>query len=104
MGYAFLLLGRADPEIDLVQIESAERSRRAVILRSLQASVTQGKCTKSPAVKDAAWELGVSSTTVGRLLRKFLDGEGRASSLAPGQRGRPKGMSQVSAKVETLIE
>ena len=74
------------------------------VLRSLQASVTQGKCSKSAAVKDAAWELGVSSTTVWRLLRKFLDGEGRASSLAPGQRGRPKGMSQVKATVETLIE
>ena len=92
-----------DPELDLGQVESAERSRRAAVLRSLQASVTQGKCTKSVAVKDAAWELRVSSTTVWRLLRKFLDGEGRASSLAPGQRGRPKGMSQVNATVEALI-
>lgn len=94
----------ADPELDLGQVQSAERSRRAAVLRSLQASVTLGKCSKSAAVKDAAWELGVSSTTVWRLLRKFLDGEGRASSLAPGQRGRPKGMSQVNATVETLIE
>ncbi len=94
----------ADPELELGQIESAERSRRASVLRSLQASVTQGKCSKSAAVKDAAWELGVSTTTVWRLLRKFLDGEGRASSLAPGQRGRPKGLSQVTSTVEALIE
>ena len=99
-----MLKDRVDPELELGQIESAERSSRAAVLPSLQASVMQGKCSKLAAVKDAAWELGVSSTTVWRLLRKFLDCEGRASSLAPGQHGRPKGLSQVNATVETLIE
>lgn len=51
----------ADPELELGQIESAERSRRAAVLRSLQASVTQGKCSKSAAVKDAAWEGSVAN-------------------------------------------
>ena len=53
-----------DAELEQGQVETAERSRRAAVLRSLQASVTLGKCTKSAAVKDAAWELGVSSTEV----------------------------------------
>jgi len=94
----------SDPQPEADSLQSGERARRAAVLRSLQAAVTKGRCSKSAAVKDAAWELGVSPTTVWRLLRKFLDGEGRSSSLVPGKRGRPRGTSQVATEIEALIE
>lgn len=85
-------------------LPSAERMRRAAVLRSLQGASSKGKSSRSAAVKDAAWELGVSPSTVWRLLRQFLDGDGRVSALEPRKRGRPNGTSQVSVEVEAVIE
>jgi len=44
----------SDPELELAQIESAERSRRAAVLRSLQASVQQKPLLKAARIKDNA--------------------------------------------------
>ncbi len=81
---------------------SAEAVRRADVLRPLLERKNKWG-QRSPAIKAAATELGVSCTTVWRWLCK-LESAGRASTLAPGTTGPQRGTKRLPPEVEKIVE
>jgi putative transposase len=79
-----------------------EACRRDDVIRALVAHANNGR-VGGAAVKDAAFKLGLSISTVYKLIKQFRE-EPRVSALLPRKEGRPVGTRIISEAVETIIQ
>jgi putative transposase len=78
-----------------------EACRRDEVVRALVATSDEGRVGRA-AIRDAAERLGLSASTLYRLIKRFRE-ERRVSALLPRKEGRPVGTRGISEAVETII-
>ncbi|MEP2630021.1 MAG: DNA-binding domain-containing protein [Hyphomicrobiales bacterium] len=83
---------------------SGERiaKHRAAVLRPIIDIEAKGEPI-SPAIGDAAWELGLAKSHVWYLYRRLKEGDARAAALVPGRRGPKPGSTRLDDGVEAII-
>jgi len=79
-----------------------EACRREEIIRVLVANSDNGRIGRA-AVKNAAARLGLGTSALYKLIKRFRE-ERRVSALLPRKQGRPVGTRVISEAVETLIQ